>query len=132
MERALTKWLGFFFYQLFIYLLFSSKENERSYECGIIYLVIKMSSLNQYRSMNHSEIKRQKIIKDYQLLFIGERKAMPKGTWEDDKNVIILFRFVVEIKKKLVEEEIPFKVQCFKTYQQNRQINGLSPRIKGS
>ena len=62
---------------------------------------------NESRTMTHKEIKQQAIILVYEEIFIGLRKALPKGTWQIDKNVIILIRYALEIKLKLSKLEIP-------------------------
>lgn len=57
--------------------------------------------------MSHDEIKQQPIIQVYETVYTGLRRTLPRGTWQKDENVIILIRYVLEIKLKLTMLEIP-------------------------
>ena len=46
-------------------------------------------------------------INSYHDLLDGRIKAMPAGTWQKDEQVIILIRYVLEVKLGLSKEEIP-------------------------
>ena len=63
--------------------------------------------LNKYRKINHKELLSEPIIAVYNDLFTSTRKGLPKGTWQKDKNVIIIIRYVLEIKLGLSQEKIP-------------------------
>ncbi|MEC5422914.1 hypothetical protein QGM71_05290 [Virgibacillus sp. C22-A2] len=63
--------------------------------------------MNNYRSMSHRRLLNEPIIAVYDDLFTGARKGLPKGTWQNDKNVIIISRYVLEMKMGLSREEIP-------------------------
>ncbi|WP_163526876.1 DUF4046 domain-containing protein [Halobacillus ihumii] len=47
------------------------------------------------------------IIEVYNRILNGEKKAFPKGTWQLDRNCIIIVRFVLEVKLNLLTEQIP-------------------------
>lgn len=63
--------------------------------------------INKYRKLDHIELKKQPIIQSYLDLLSGKRKTFPRGTWELDENIVIIVRYVLEIKLQLSEEEIP-------------------------
>lgn len=66
-----------------------------------------MALLNKYRYIKHSKLKRKPIVAIYEDVLSGERKSLPRGTWVDDRNVIILIRYALEIKLQLREGDIP-------------------------
>ncbi|UOR11675.1 DUF4046 domain-containing protein [Halobacillus amylolyticus] len=62
---------------------------------------------NEFREMDHKNLVRDPIVKIYNEVFSGKMKALPKGTWEKERNCIIIVRFVLEVKLKLTNEQIP-------------------------
>src|SRR5690606_12137025 len=71
--------------------------------CDIILMVINMKTKNFLSRENIQE----SIINTYNDILSGKIQSFPKGTWQDDRNVIILIRYVLEIKLGLSKEEIP-------------------------
>ena len=63
--------------------------------------------LDSYRKLDSSELTKYPIVNVYHQLLENQIKTMPKGTWQDDENVIILIRYAFEIKLGLSQEEIP-------------------------
>ncbi len=57
--------------------------------------------------MSHDQLSKSSIIPIYLDVFNGTRKTLPRGTWSLDENVIIIVRYVLEIKLQLSEVEIP-------------------------
>ncbi|WP_230200244.1 hypothetical protein [Bacillus niameyensis] len=47
------------------------------------------------------------IVATYYNLLSGQIRGLPKGTWQDDRKVVILVRYVLEIKLRLSKEQIP-------------------------
>lgn len=66
-----------------------------------------MKMLDTYRKMNHEHLKQQSIIKVYEEILAGSRKTFPKGTWKNDENVVMVIRYVLEVKLALNDVEIP-------------------------
>ena len=63
--------------------------------------------MNEYRKLSHSELCEYSVINTYNDLLEGRIKAMPAGTWQKDEQVIILLRYVLEVKLGLSKDEIP-------------------------
>ncbi|ART78035.1 hypothetical protein B4U37_19220 [Sutcliffiella horikoshii] len=63
--------------------------------------------LNIFRSMPMEVIIEKDIIKHYCQVIDGKRKALPKGLLDEDSNIIILLRYVLESKLGLTHNEIP-------------------------
>src|SRR3954453_21434799 len=63
--------------------------------------------MNEYRKLSHSELCEYSVINTYNDLLEGRIKAMPAGTWKKDEQVIILIRYVLEVKLGLSKEAIP-------------------------
>ncbi len=53
---------------------------------------MKMNNVNDIRNMNTQALINEKIICDYQKVLKGEKKSLPKGTWKDDVNAIVIVR----------------------------------------
>nr|WP_304216822.1 DUF4046 domain-containing protein [Fredinandcohnia onubensis] len=74
----------------------------------IIVLEVKeMSELNQYRLISYQELVNEPIVQIYEDVLSGKRSTLPKGTWESEKNVIIIYRYVLEVKLDLDSTKIP-------------------------
>ncbi|WP_157182480.1 hypothetical protein [Bacillus sp. m3-13] len=52
-------------------------------------------------------MKEKDIIKHYCKVIDGKQKALPKGSLDEDSNIIILLRYVLESKLRLTHNEIP-------------------------
>ena len=63
--------------------------------------------LDILRKLNPSELTKYPIVNVYHQLLENQIKTMPKGTWQNDENVIILIRYAFEIKMGLSQEGIP-------------------------
>src|SRR5690606_3524975 len=59
------------------------------------------------RGISSELLSEEPILKSYHDLLNGRIKALPRGTWQNDRNVIILVRYVLEIRLELSREEIP-------------------------
>lgn len=59
------------------------------------------------KELSHAEISKDPIVATYHDLLSGKIRGLPKGTWQDDRKVIILIRYVLEIKLGLTKEQIP-------------------------
>jgi hypothetical protein len=57
--------------------------------------------------MSNAELKVQSIVTIYNEVMSGERSMMLTGTWEQEYNIIIILRYVLEVKLKLSKQEIP-------------------------
>lgn len=66
-----------------------------------------MHDLDYYRKMRHTEVTKEKIITIYEEVLSGIRRTLPRGTWEEEKNTILIYRYLFEIKLRLPFEEIP-------------------------
>ena len=63
--------------------------------------------INEYRKLSHLDLCKCSILTSYHDLLDGRIKAMPAGTWQKDEQVIILIRYVLEVKLGLSKEGIP-------------------------
>ena len=63
--------------------------------------------ISEYRNLSHSDLCKYSAVNSYHDLLDGHSKAMPSGTWQKDDQVIILIRYVLEVKLGLSKEEIP-------------------------
>ena len=63
--------------------------------------------LDILRKLNPSDLVKCPIVNVYHQLFENQIKAVPKGTWQNDENVIILIRYAFEIKMGLSQDGIP-------------------------
>ncbi|WP_405103646.1 hypothetical protein [Oceanobacillus sp. FSL H7-0719] len=77
--------------------------------------------------MSLKEINQPPIVQVYEEVFSGFRKTLPKGTWQKDENVIILIRYVLEIKLSLTKLEIP---RISKQTIQDQKLWGALNRFK--
>lgn len=60
-----------------------------------------------YRKTNHKYLIQNYIIETYEELLSGSRESLPKGTWKNDINVVLIIRYALEVRLKLTKEEIP-------------------------
>ena len=67
------------------------------------------------------------VINSYHDLLSGRVRALPTGTWQKDENVIILIRYVLEVKLGLSKEEIP---QITRVVIQENKLWGALNRFK--
>lgn len=64
-------------------------------------------NINDYRKCDPSTFQNYPLIDTYHKLLDGQIKVLPRGTWQNDEQVIILIRYVLEVKLALSKEEIP-------------------------
>lgn len=69
--------------------------------------MIIMKSLNEYRALSQTDLSKLPIVSIYKEVINGNRKSLPKGTWEEEENFIILLRYVLEVHLGLSKQEIP-------------------------
>ena len=68
--------------------------------------VINMTT-NIFYNLSHAEIVEDPIVKIYHDLLSNQIRTLPRGTWTNDRNVVVLIRYVLEIKLELSKDEIP-------------------------
>ncbi|MFD1360925.1 hypothetical protein [Lentibacillus salinarum] len=66
-----------------------------------------MDKLDRLRKMSPAELENQEVIPIYKEVIDGRRKVLPRGTWKEDQNVIVLIRYTLEIILELKQEQIP-------------------------
>ncbi|MBB6447301.1 hypothetical protein [Bacillus benzoevorans] len=62
---------------------------------------------NKYRKCDHAILIKNPIITTYHDLLNDRIKVMSRGTWQNDEQVIVLIRYVLEVKLGLSKAEIP-------------------------
>lgn len=80
---------------------------ERTFCHYCITIWVILMNLYKYRKCDHSTFRKYSIIETYHDLLEGKIKVLPRGTWQKDKLVIILLRYVLEVNLALSKEEIP-------------------------
>lgn len=63
--------------------------------------------INEYRKLSHSDLCKSSIVNSYHDLLESRIKVMPRGIWQKDEYVIMLIRYVLEVKLGLTRDEIP-------------------------
>lgn len=64
-------------------------------------------NLNEHRKIDPALLGNYPIIKYYSMLLDNQIKVMPRGTWQNDINVIVITRYVLEVRLALPKDEIP-------------------------
>jgi hypothetical protein len=63
--------------------------------------------ISDYRRLTGNDLCKYPIVKTYNALIANKISILPLGTWQKDENVIVLIRYVLEVKLGLTKEEIP-------------------------
>jgi hypothetical protein len=63
--------------------------------------------ISDYRRLTGNDFCKHPIVKTYNALIANKISILPLGTWQKDENVIILIRYVLEVKLCLTKEEVP-------------------------
>ncbi|WP_066175583.1 DUF4046 domain-containing protein [Bacillus marinisedimentorum] len=53
------------------------------------------------------DLAKHPMITVYRQVIKGERKVFPRGTWQNDENIVVIIRYVMEVKLSLSKQEIP-------------------------
>src|SRR4051794_22294539 len=65
-----------------------------------------MNNNNCYK-FSQEDLTKHPIVKNYSDLISNKIIALPRGTWQKDEQVIVLLRYVLEVKLGLSKKEIP-------------------------
>ncbi|MCQ6278698.1 hypothetical protein [Bacillus sp. EB600] len=64
-------------------------------------------NLDKYRKLSHDDLSETPIVIIYHNMIAGNIHALPTGTWQRDEDVIVLIRYVLEVKLGLLKDQIP-------------------------
>ena len=59
--------------------------------------------LDQLQKLSHQELLKHPVLESYYQLLSNQIRTLPKGTWQKDEDVIVLIRYVLEIKLGLTK-----------------------------
>ncbi|KAB7706552.1 hypothetical protein F9802_10150 [Bacillus aerolatus] len=78
-------------------------------------------------NFSNDELIEHSVVKSYHNLLAGQIHALPPGTWQNDENVIVLIRYVLEVKLGLSRAEIP---RITRTHIKENKLWGALNRFK--